>query len=1360
MRALRVLGFVVVALIATLALLFALLQTPPAKRLLASTISGTDLRVSGLDGFIPTDLHVARIELLDSQGVWLRIDDAALRWSFASLFEGRLRVETLSAALIEVLRTPESDSKTSSSGGDLSLPIGVDLESLSIVTLHVGPDVAQAESRWMLQGSGSLSADLHEGRLKLNGDRTDGHDGELSADLRFDLAARTVDGNVSLEEGRGGLLAGLLKRPDLEHVAAKLTAKGDATAGEAEILLAAGNAARATGRAHWQPAGTGSALSLQLHADGTELAKWGGPATLEADATVDASTVTLSRASLAATPLTLRAAGRYERQADHADLTLSARSPAPGPLASLAEGVAWQDLELDAHPVLDGLTKQPHGTISFSGAAAELVVAALQDRLPPVGRVAFNGTLGMKPDGSFNVDSLDVTSALVSVRATNGSFDPKTEAAAAKAAIDVPTLAPFSALAQRELTGRGHVEFEVRKDGQGLALGWQGTLFDVGAPGVPPGLVAREVALSGKGTLDNDDRWTVRDVRVASEAGTFGLSGQGQGSDGRFDLSVELHQLSTIRQGLAGAISASSTLEFKADGSANASLTVQGTAENQPLSLAGRVERNAAGGIMVPNFAFHWASAALDVASLAVTADRTTGSAKLKVDRLQDVGALVGTPLVGSLEAEVSTDPDLAQRRLKVQVRGRDLLSGGTGAAGLQLDATVDNPLGDNPSADAKLAANGLRGVADLGRVDATVKGDRQAGFDVTLQAAGTQTNANLAGKVELPGEEIHVALSRFDGRSRGLPLSLAGPTRVVVAGQRVQIDPTNLRFGGGRLTVQGAVDPQASNLRVELAALPLSLVDTFAPGTGLEGTLQARATVTGALASPHIEATYAASGVRLRRPEAALLPSLSLQGTAGLAGGQATFDARLGAGANTNLALKGKMATAPLAGSATVTGSIDIAPFAPLLGNQVRNVSGTLRSNLTVDVAGSRVSGSGTLDLANANLSLPESGMRLTGGSGRLVLQGEEIQVQRIVFQTGGSGSLTMNGALRLVPQQGVAVDLTVASRRALLVSRPDLVATVSSDLKIAGTTASGIDVSGPITVDRAEINIGAGQMASFPTLDVREINKPGGAAPAAVQAAPKRVAPAPANQGTGIRLALNVQTQAVFVRGRGLDAEMGGSVKVDGNPSAPAVSGGLTMRRGDLTLLGRRLVFSRGVVTLDNLDRIDPRLDFVASSTVNSTEIQLAIKGTSRAPVIEVTSIPPLPQDEALALLLFGKPSSALSAFELLQVAQGLAELTGAAGGGATGFLGRMRQTLGLDQLRLGSPNTSSAPNASNSPVSVEAGRYVAPGVYVGARQGAAGNSSRGVVEIQVLDHTKLEGDIGADSNGRVGVKMEWDY
>ena len=100
--------------------------------------------------------------------------------------------------------------------------------------------------------------------------------------------------------------------------------------------------------------------------------------------------------------------------------------------------------------------------------------------------------------------------------------------------------------------------------------------------------------------------------------------------------------------------------------------------------------------------------------------------------------------------------------------------------------------------------------------------------------------------------------------------------------------------------------------------------------------------------------------------------------------------------------------------------------------------------------------------------------------------------------------------------------------------------------------------------------------------------------------------------------------------------------------------------------------------------------------------------------------------------------------------EIAQALASLGGI---GVDNPLASVRKGLGLDRLSFGGDSTGTGGT-------VQAGKYVANGVYVGAKQGAAGNSSRGVVEIDVLDHTKVEGDIGADSNGRVGVKMEWDY
>jgi translocation and assembly module TamB len=1349
MRPLRIAAMVFGGLAAGLGLLFAFLQTPSGQRTLAGLVSDETLQVSGLGGFFPTDLQAARIELLDEQGAWLRVDNARLRWSFASLFEGRVRVEMLSAALVDVLRTPLPQKTTQADGGSGSfrLPVGVDLQALSVEALHLAAPLGGVDSRWSLHGNGLLSADLHEGRLRLAGDRSDGPSGKLAVDTRFDVVQRTVDGEISVEEGPGGVTAGLLQRPDLAGVSMRLVAKGDAAAGSGDLTVSAGDAVAAKGSAHWQPSGAATAVSVRLEATGKELPA--GPIALAAEATVDEKAAVLSSATLTAGPHSLAAAGRYDRVADRLDGTATVQSDEPGPLAPIVGGATWRGLRLTAHAVLGNLAKQPEGTVTLSGSADDLAVAALDGRLPGFGRTTLDATLGVQRDGSLTLDSLNATTAVGSVTEGGGSYLPKTETGEVKATVELPSLAPFSALAQRPLVGRAHLDLQARRDGDGLTFGWQGTLADAGAPDVPTDLVAREVTLSGKAALRRDQTWSLSDVSVASEAATFGLSGSGKGQTGKFDLLVELRRLAALHPGLAGNTTVSSTIELRPDGSAGGSLTANGDVAGQPLSLAGRFDRDAAGGITVPSFEGHWASAVVNVTNLAITRERTSGSARLKIARLQDAAPFLGTDLAGAIDAEVTTDPQLAAGRLQARLNGTGVRSGGIGIGSLQIDATIDDPL-VTATTDARLTASGLSGAADIGRLSGTAKGDRQGGFDVTLQASGAATAATLAAKVELLGEEIRVALSRFDGRHLGIPVALAAPTRLRIAGPQVRIDPTTLRLGGGRLSVQGLLDPANSDLRLDLAALPLSLVDTFAPGIGLDGTLQAQLRVAGPMASPRIDATYTASSVRLRRREAALLPALGVQGSASLNGRQASIDARLSAGTGSSLSLKGKGTTAPLVGTGTLTGSIDIAPFAPLLGNQVRNIAGTVRSDLAFEVSGTKISGTGALDFSNGALAFPEMGLRLSGGTGRVVLQGDALQLQQLSFQTGRNGTLTANGSLRLDEQQGIAVDLAVASRRSLLVNRADLVATVSSDLKVTGSTAGGIDVAGPVTIDRAEISVGGAQSAAFPTVDVREINKPG-ATPAPPPASAARPPPPSA---TPIRLALDVQApQAVFVRGRGLDAEMSGSLKVNGAPAAPAVIGGLTVRRGDFTLGGRRLVFSRGIVSLNNVDRIDPALDFIATTSVQSTTINVAITGTAAAPAIAITSVPALPQDEALAMLLFGKPASGLSAFELVQVAQTLAELTGREAPG-TSVLGRLRRSLGLDQLRVGSGSSGS------SPVSLEAGRYVAPGVYVGAKQGAAGNSSRGVVEIQVLDNTKIEGDIGADSRGRVGVKMEWDY
>jgi len=1392
----RILAWTAGSLTLAGAAVFLGLQTPPGTALVAAVASSDSIKVEGISGFIPVDLRVAKIELSDKKGVWLSLSDARVNWSFTSLFTGRVRIEQVSARQVEVLRPPQpsdQDTKAAVTDNSISVPLGIDLGSLTVDDLHIGAELGGVDSRWKVSGSGLVTADGTPSRVKLDMTRIDGPAAHLSADLGFSLDRFSVDGQIMAEEAaKGGVVAALIGRPDLDGTSLKLVAKGDRADGKAELTASAGDAVSSSGNVSWRRDGTATAISLQLTAVGPGLPDSPAarmlrtPATLTGEATFDdAGLLIVKQAALKTGPAQIDATARYDTAADKLEATARMQARESGSLSDLAGGVTWRNLKLDIQASGSGLASKPTATATLKGSADDVALPMLGERAPPPGRIDLSARFGLDASGRLIVESFDATTPLAALKGAGG-FTPSTQATDGKVTIDLADLSAFSVLSGVKLGGKGHLELTARSDKDGQKVDWQGMLDQLALEGMPPGLLRETIKLSGRAELQGGETWRLEKVAMANPGFTFEMSGRGRQRTGQIDMTLVLPKLGLLQEGIGGAASAKGTVKMTPAGgdlqlaletndlsrggissrklalvldttlegeAVRGQIRAEGDLANQPVKLDGRFARNADGGVLVPTLQGHWASASVDVTELAVTPKGATGRGHLKMTRLEDLAPLLGTALAGALELDVATENNDAGK-VKIVLRGDKLRSGTTGVGSLQLDATVTDPLGA-AAANATIKADGLSGVADISRANATVKGDLKA-IDATLAVAGSITTANLAARIEPTPEEIRVGLQRLDARYKGIPVGLAAPARLKVVGQQVTIDPATLRLGGGRLAVGGKVDPAASDLSVDITGLPLALVDAFAPGTGLEGTLQVKARVTGALANPKVQATYAANSLRIKRPETTLLPALAIQGSASMADQQASIDARVSAGGATNLSVKGSAALAQNRATVAIVGSADLAPFSPALGLAVRNVTGTLRPDLTLNIANNTVSGSGTIALANATLSLPASGLRLSGGQALMSLQGDTLQLQRLSFQTASNGSLSATGTVRLDPVQGFPVDLAVMAQKALVASRPDLLATASANVKIAGSSLNGFDVSGPITIDRAEIAIGGAQAAAYPTIAVREINGPANSASATVPPPPPPPGPAgpkppPAN---GVRLNLAVQApQAVFVRGRGLNAEVGGQFTVTGDPSAPAVLGNLTLRRGDFNLLGHRLNFTRGNVSLVSATTIDPLLDFAATTTVQGTTIEVDITGSARAPKIELTSSPSLPQDEAMALLLFGKPSAGLSPFELLSAAQALAELTGKTPAGG-GFLARLRGGLGLDQLSINSGSGSGATT------SIEGGRYVAPGVYVGARQGASADSSRGVVEIEVLKHTKIEGDIGANSTGKVGVKMEWDY
>jgi translocation and assembly module TamB len=208
-----------------------------------------------------------------------------------------------------------------------------------------------------------------------------------------------------------------------------------------------------------------------------------------------------------------------------------------------------------------------------------------------------------------------------------------------------------------------------------------------------------------------------------------------------------------------------------------------------------------------------------------------------------------------------------------------------------------------------------------------------------------------------------------------------------------------------------------------------------------------------------------------------------------------------------------------------------------------------------------------------------------------------------------------------------------------------------------------------------------------------------------------------------------------------------MGGALHLGGTTDTPLVSGGFDLQRGNFSLAGNKLSFTAGRVSFNGAglkNKIDPTLDFTAQSTVGGVTATLRITGLADAPQFEFTSSPPQPQDEIMALLLFGAPATQLSALQLAQVGVMLASLGGVGGDGSLNPLVKIQKSLGLDRLTVGSGTTNTATGTENSGASVEAGRYISKRIYIEAKQTTTGNSQL-EADVDLTKHLKLQTRLG---------------
>lgn len=384
----------------------------------------------------------------------------------------------------------------------------------------------------------------------------------------------------------------------------------------------------------------------------------------------------------------------------------------------------------------------------------------------------------------------------------------------------------------------------------------------------------------------------------------------------------------------------------------------------------------------------------------------------------------------------------------------------------------------------------------------------------------------------------------------------------------------------------------------------------------------------------------------------------------------------------------------------------------------------------------------------ADGTLASPrlEGGAVLNGGRyqnlefGTLLDQinmtGDFTQDGRVVFDLtatdGVQGTVTARGSYVVADGQ---IDAGINLNQAALVRRDDATAILSGDAT-AKSVGKDIAVKGAFRTEFVELRLIGGFGGSVVVVDAIPVG----------ETAPRFTPPSESSGAQRISLDVSLDfPRQVFVRGRGLDSEWGGSIRATGFASDPRINGLIERRRGWLDLLGRQFELAIGEVRFSG--PLDPFIRVRLQRESNDITGWLDVVGPASDIELEFGSIPALPPDEVLPRLLFGRSKQSLSGLEAAQLAAGVATLLS----GKASALDEVRGALGVDVLRV--------EGGDGDGTTIATGKYLTEDIFVGAKQNLETGGTSAFVEIEVFDNIELEGQFGADE-AEASANWKLDY
>jgi translocation and assembly module TamB len=1268
-----------------------------------SILSGEQVILSGFGGDFPGELTIEHLELHDSGGIWLTIDGLMLNWLPIKLLAGGLAIERLQAQQVTLVRPPVTAAEPATSG-NLSLPLSINLRRLMIGHFQIASPLGGQSIDLGIEGQLRLTA-ISRGEVELC---VQSLKSEGTYRLQANLTDDMLDAHLSLHEAARGFLAMFAGLRNQGALNLEASLEGPLSSVNSHINL--------------------NVDALQALIDG-KIDFLKPSVELVAKATASA----------------------MQLRSDLAWQALALNAQINGPLNTLNINGSLNLDKLTFAQVAVGATtiklQGTNGRIDVDGTLAGLRLPDSQGDVLNGKPLAFQAKLGLdRPDHPV---AFELKHPLIAV---TGQANIKEGQSQAEVALTLPDLKPVAAMAGLGINGNGKLTLKYNRQDDDTRLeaagilsisekdsSWSKLLGKSAKFDLSMAMQGKDVAITGlhlngkaltlsadggltSGNADFNWQAQLNDLSAITATGSGRLAAQGQliGSLDDFKLSVDLNGELASKGYPSGPITANLQLK-NLPHAPNGRINLAGVLLRDPIAVQLAVNSSDNKTIKMDIDKADWKSAHAQ-GGLMFTQDSPLplGKIEMKIRRLADIQPLLDRPLSGSVNVTLESTRQSGRSQAMLSLAADNAVLDGTATIDRSnLELTVSDPMG-LPKLNGLLALDGIS-VGNL-------NGSAQVKLDGSLDALGLRLSAflpNLGGSdvqldsdalLNLPAGVLMINALQTDWS--GQAVRLLAPTKIGFS-DGLTVDRARLGLQQAELELGGRFSPTLA-LTVKLHKTSAELLSLFAPNLAMTGTVHADAELNGSLQQPTGLVRINADQLQIQHGPGRALPPARLNAIAILHGDVADLDVGLNAGSGISLQVAGQ---APITSAGLFDlhseAALDLKQLDPILTANGRRLRGQLIMNSKLVGIGSLSSLSAHAQINNGEWRDYAAGTELSNITAELAAADGTLRLVKLQARA-GHGTLTATGNIGLL-STGMPIDLTVTARNVRPLASDQLMANLDADIVLGGLAAEQMTVTGSVRINRAEIRIPERMPTSIAVLKLSHTS-----AEAATPQSPKE------NSDIGLNLTLAAPGK-VFIRGRGLDAELGGNIHIKGTTNKPQPDGVFKLQRGQFTLAGQTLVFNQGSIDFDNNKLNNPSLNFVANSTRNNITASLVVTGSAQNPKITLSSTPTLPQDEILANLLFGKGTANLSPLEMVQIASTLASLTGV----TTGIddpLESARKLLGLDRLSVGGANPG-----------LDAGRYIAPGVYLGAKQGISGGTPQATIQIEVSKRFKLEGGVG---------------